>query len=106
MGFRSGGFCYDTAGQALQHWLDQYPLQQGSSVYSVSGYAYSAPGQYLVSMQEAFANGGTTGNTFAVIFPDCTTSSVPITDLPHASLWLIAALAFAAFAGFRTGFRP
>lgn len=106
MGFRSKGVCYDTDLEAMQHWVSQYPIQQGDTVYSAELGAQQGAGQFGYTMTASQNNSVASTHNVVVSFPSCTLDTVPLTDAPQASLLLIAALAFAAFAGFRTGFRP
>lgn len=88
MGYRANGICYETSEEAMQHFLSQYPKQQGSLVYSAEyGGEGTGAGEYLVSLTDSLGN----YSTGTVKFAGCNPSTVPLSDLSSSLIWLIVA---------------
>lgn len=88
MGFRSAGVCYDTGEEAFQHFLSQYPKQQGNIIYSAEYGNEIGLGQYEVALTDSLGN----QNTSTVKFSGCNSSIIPLSDMPQANIIFIVAL--------------
>lgn len=106
MGFRSQGVCYDTEQQALEHWLTQYPQQAADVVYSASAPVKVSAGVYDYTLfASTGANTAGTSSSVRVSFDACDSASVPITELPQASMVLIGVLVIMWALGLSAGLK-
>jgi len=112
MGYAWGGQCYETASQAFDSFVRKFPSSDAYGVTTFSGTPPSVNGSGLITLQSSYApwTGGSSGTLTYVIktgtvqLPSCTYDSM-------GSFWtsdivFLCAMVFAAFVGFKTGFRP
>lgn len=104
MGYRANGVCYDTEEDAFEHWSAQFPIVQDGKVYSLYDTVKNYNGNFSYTLFDGATSTAMSPGT--LVMQPCDASYMPLTDLPQASLWFIAVLAFAFFFGFKTSFKP
>lgn len=105
MGYAWRGVCYADSTAALNAFSASVPSSDASGVVSLSSATVDGTGRisYSVSVR-SFASASSVAVADVVQLPVC---DVPSMDQFSVQSWLVPALfVFAAFMGYRTGFRP
>lgn len=106
MGYAWNGICYQDASSALAAFADQVPSSSGNAINSfVATPVISGTGliSWSISNRPLTTTDATT-RTGTTQLQVC--ASEGLDQWPIQSILFYLALAFAVFAGFRTGFRP
>jgi len=106
MGYAWNGICYQDTSTALAAFSEQVPSSAGNAINSFTAIpTISATGliTWSISNRPLTTTDATT-RTGTTQLQACTTETLE--QWPIQSILFYLALAFAVFAGFRTGFRP
>ena len=106
MPYAYDGICYGTDGDVLQAFAKHFPRLDGSAFVSLQGMPTISPsGQVAFSVSKLALDTATTTTTAATVQLTACEQSY-LDQIPVQSLLFTAALCFAAFNGFKTGYRP
>ncbi len=105
MGYAWDGVCYATSAKALNAFTASVPQAGDTGVVTLNSAVINGAGLVSWSIDHyAFADGAAVTQTGTTQLPAC--SADLFDQIPVQSMLFTLALAFALFAGFRTGFRP
>jgi len=110
MGYAWNGVCYETAAQGLDGFVRSFPTSTPSGILTFTGSAPSVSGSGLISFQSGFSLISGSGNysyanrSGTLQLPSCDYQTLG--NYPAGDIVFLCSMVFAAFVGFRTGFRP
>jgi len=106
MGYSWNGVCFPTSADALAAFTDDIPSSSGNAINSFSSQP-TISGSGLVTWSisnRPFSAADSTVTSGTTQLLTCSTESME--QWPVQSIVLVVALFFAAFAGFKAGYRP
>lgn len=104
MGFAWNGVCYSSTSKALSAFSATVPQSDGSAVVTLNSAVINGGGLINWTITHTPFVGDSSTVSDSTQLPPC--PSDLLNQLPVESMLFSLALAFAFFAGFRTGFRP